>query len=516
MIYLRMAHHDANKRVWIVGLLLTLLSLLTRGAPALAQEPTRIIFLHHSCGHNLIEEGGVREGLTQLGYDFYDHGYNEQGLRLPDGTYAGRNFDVPGDNTDPDGFAEIFAQPLHDPPDNAFSHLMQYDVIAFKSCFPVSNIADAHQLEAYKQHYLAIRERMDQYPEKAFIIVTQPPQVPGASNRQEANRARAWTQWLRSDEFLAGHSNVFVFDFFDYLAGDDNFLRREYRYDNYDGHPNARANEEIGPHFVDFIHEVAQDFEPGEPVVAPEVTEEVEEAATEEAAMEEAGPPPPAEAELSGAWEASTSGPDATMTCGVAPDVTREGNPVVGMAYEIADGNYADCGQYFEAAQDWSGSEGFGVWIRAEKPGDLIFTVLMGRPGAVSPFDVTFDVTEACCQDWTYTFLPWSDFAQAPWAEAGSADVLDPAQIAGYGFTLDAYGGDRAGTLLLDVVGPTRTGATAPLESEEVTEEAPEMEPPLAEEPEDDSPAGGLCPGSMALPVIVGGVVLALQKRYGE
>jgi hypothetical protein len=41
--------------------------------------------LHHSCGHNLIEQGGVREGLTALGYEFYDHGYNEHGLRLADG-----------------------------------------------------------------------------------------------------------------------------------------------------------------------------------------------------------------------------------------------------------------------------------------------------------------------------------------------------------------------------------------------------------------------------------------------
>jgi hypothetical protein len=76
----------------------------------------RVMFLHHSCGANLIEQGGVRERLTDLGYEFYDHGYNEDGLVLSDGTSSGRNFDVPDDNTDPDGLANIFAQPLHDPP----------------------------------------------------------------------------------------------------------------------------------------------------------------------------------------------------------------------------------------------------------------------------------------------------------------------------------------------------------------------------------------------------------------
>jgi len=96
-------------------------ALLAAGRPAFAQQSTRVIFLHHSCGENLINEGSVREGLTGLGYEFYDHGYNGDGLRLADGSHSGANFDVPGDNTDPDGFAEIFAQPLHDPPDNTFS-----------------------------------------------------------------------------------------------------------------------------------------------------------------------------------------------------------------------------------------------------------------------------------------------------------------------------------------------------------------------------------------------------------
>lgn len=504
-------HNGVFEYLNVLSFLLCVSVLLAIGCPTLAQTPTRIIFLHHSCGHNLIEEGGVREGLAALGYDFYDHGYNEEGLRLPDGSYAGTNFDVPGDNTDPDGFAEIFSQPLHNPPDNTFSHLMQYDVIAFKSCFPVSNIADEYQLEAYKQHYLTIQDRMDQHPEKVFIIVTQPPQVPGASSREEADRARAWTQWLQSDEFLSGHDNIFVFDFFDYLAGSDNFLRREYRYDNHDAHPNARANREIAPYFVDFIAQVARDFEPGEPVVAPEATPESEEVATEEAVPPVE--PGPGEADLSVLWEASTSGPDATMTCGATSEVTRDGDPVVRLVYDIAQDNYADCGQYFETAQDWSGSEGFGVWVRAEESGMLLLTVLMGQPGAISPFEVPFEITEACCRDWGYLFLPWSDFEQAQWAETGSADLLDPAQIAGYGFTLDAYGGRRSGTLLLDVVGPTTSGEAPLPESDEVTEEAPEVAPP-EEEPEDGSPTGGLCPGSMALPIVAGGIVLVLRKRH--
>ena len=70
------------------GLCVLLAVIWCTALPALAQ-PTRIFFLHHSCGHNLIEQGGVREGLTALGYEFYDHGYNEHGLCLADGSYRG-------------------------------------------------------------------------------------------------------------------------------------------------------------------------------------------------------------------------------------------------------------------------------------------------------------------------------------------------------------------------------------------------------------------------------------------
>jgi hypothetical protein len=295
-------------------------------------RPMRIIFLHHSCGHDLIEHGGVREGLTALGYEFYDHGYNDDGLRLADGSYTGTDFDVPGDNTDPDGIAEIFAQPLHDPPDNTFSHLMGYDVIAFKSCYPTSNIWGDEHLAELKSYYLAVRDRMDQYPDKIFIVVTQPPQVPGASDLEEAVRARALADWLKSDEFLAAHPNVFTFDFFGYLAGEDNFLRADYRFDDYDGHPNERANQEIGPLFVEFIDGAIRGYEAGgpRPTVAPPTPLPPPGEATEPPPLVEPTPPPVAPPLTTGQiddfesaadyWEAGAYEEGSSVECG--PDTT--------------------------------------------------------------------------------------------------------------------------------------------------------------------------------------------------
>src|SRR5437016_5539766 len=118
----------------------------------------RIIFLHHSVGRILVRDGGVRDLIAQLNkrdgtqHEFWDHDYNQIGLTGPSGEKTGLSFDVPGDNTDPDGLDTLFSQPVHDPPDNALSHLLTFDVIAFKSCYPACAIRSDAQLERYKEH----------------------------------------------------------------------------------------------------------------------------------------------------------------------------------------------------------------------------------------------------------------------------------------------------------------------------------------------------------------------------
>jgi len=224
---------------------------------------TNIIFLHHSTGRNLINQGGVRERLTAAGFEFWDHDYNWEGLIRPDGTRTGYSYGIPDDNTDPDGLVRLFAQRVYPWPLNALSGLMQHEVIAFKSCFPASNISSDEQLEQYKTWYRGMREVMDRYPDHIFIAMTPPPLNPAATDAETAARARAFADWLKSDEFLAGHPNVFTFDFFDLLAEGDpsapdfNMLRAEYR-DGEDSHPNELANQTVGPFFADFIVEAVQ------------------------------------------------------------------------------------------------------------------------------------------------------------------------------------------------------------------------------------------------------------------
>ena len=474
--------------------LLLLLLVLPWNAQA-QDQPVRIIFLHHSCGHNLIEEGGVREMFTARGYEFYDHGYNEDGLRLADGSYTGTHFDVPDDNTDPDGFARIFSQPLHDPPDNTFSHLMTYDVIIFKSCFPTSNIGSDEQLAEYQSYYYTIRERIDQYPDKIFIIVTQPPQVPGASDRAEAQRARAFANWLQSDEYLAGHPNLFTFDFFGLLAGDDNFLRSEYRYDNQDAHPNERANREIAPLFVDFVDQAIQSYygsgprpqpqpvEPlpiAEPIGAPAATGTIDD-------FESAA----------GGWEADAPG-SSHIACAAEGGNVHGGSAALHIHHEIESWSYGWCGMGFDEPQDWSQSDGLALWLRTTGENQpIVLTVYSGNPDAATPFEVRWEAEE----EWTSFVFPWSEWERASWAEESSLQTIDLTHITGLGFTIEAAEGQSVGDLWVDDIALFSEAGqppSAPTEPEEPVEE----------------PSAGPCPlSTVALPLGALVVLLARKRR---
>jgi hypothetical protein len=226
---------------------------------------TNIVFLHHSVGDGLIVQGQLRQKFSDAGYAFWDQGYNAQPLRAPNGKTTGYGYYVPEDNTDPDGLARVFAQPVYALPVNTFSGLLQHEVIIFKSCFPVSDIATDAQLELDKTYYLRIRDVITKHPDKVFIVLTPPPLNPAETNAANARRARALANWLRSDEFWNKKSNYFVFDLFDALAEsnsvsqDYSMLRQAYR-DGSDSHPNAKAGETVAPGLADFVIQSIQTY----------------------------------------------------------------------------------------------------------------------------------------------------------------------------------------------------------------------------------------------------------------
>jgi hypothetical protein len=226
----------------------------------------RLLFIHHSVGERLIADGNVRWLLKQAGYQLWDQGFThpERGLHGPEGKPLG-SYQIPDDNTRPYGFAKLFA--MHATDGSPFREMLaNHDVIMFKSCFPVSKIFENNiildtqkpwrrSLDNYRKSYLEIRKISDQYPDKIFIIVTQPPLHPLATTVEEGKRARQFVEWIQSDAYLGNRNNLFVFDLFMLLADTNNVLRSEYRLfqDHPNSHPNSMAYMQIGPRFVDFV-----------------------------------------------------------------------------------------------------------------------------------------------------------------------------------------------------------------------------------------------------------------------
>lgn len=241
-----------------------------------ASEKVEILFLHHSVGWGIIDQGKVRDLLAEYNrrngtdYRLWDHGYNEDGLRDPQGVSQQRNFNIPEDNTNPDGYAALFAQPRNNPPDNAFSRILEYDVIIFKSCFPACNIENIGKLARFQEYYRSILATMQSYPDKLFIPCTPPPLTPGWTNRTEATNARAYSRWLTSQDFLKGAPNVVPFDLFNALAenntgaSDYSMLRKDFRPGLFglkkDSHPNRKANQTVAPLLVECITKAIEQY----------------------------------------------------------------------------------------------------------------------------------------------------------------------------------------------------------------------------------------------------------------
>ncbi len=220
----------------------------------------RMVFLHHSVGEGILTAGGLRDRLLDMN------------ILVKSATYG----DDIGQETDINHWTQKFNK--HMPDIFAFrSHPNLYntdgttnDVVMFKSCFPNSDIigegtspGDAASPEKtianYKATFEHLQDEMKKYPDKLFIYLTAPPLIPELSPPDNAARARAINDWLTA-EFLpeykneTGLNNFAIYDLFDCLADENNYLKTEYRRGiKGDPHPNALGSQEAAKRFVRFF-----------------------------------------------------------------------------------------------------------------------------------------------------------------------------------------------------------------------------------------------------------------------
>ena len=143
----------------------------------------------------------------------------------------------------------------------------QYKLIIFKHCFPVSNIDEdlnkpdinsaEKRIENYKLQYLALKQKLKEFPNTKFLIWTGAAQVKSHMTPEQALRAKAFFDWVKNDWDTA-NDNIFLWDFYELQTEGELFLKNENAPNTNDSHPNKFFAEKVAPLFCQRIIEVIQ------------------------------------------------------------------------------------------------------------------------------------------------------------------------------------------------------------------------------------------------------------------
>ncbi len=229
----------------------------------------RMVFLHHSVGLGILQEGGLRDSLM------------EAGVYVRSATYG----DEIGQATDIRDWLPKFRNDMNrilgfkSHTDIYYDDGTTNDIVMFKPCFPNSDIvSDGSQpgdpfghertMANYKAVFAQLRVEISRNPEKLFIYMTAPPLVPDSTTAENARRAKRFNEWV-VNEYLpmyadkTGLDNLAVFDLFSFLTDEDGYLKAEYRKEKQgDSHPNEAASRAVAAKFMEQFRPMLETWEP--------------------------------------------------------------------------------------------------------------------------------------------------------------------------------------------------------------------------------------------------------------
>ena len=232
----------------------------------------RIVFLHHSTGE-IVWRGGIPQfiqswniahgtnyEISELAYPSAAGGHARLRKLLPARIFNKLVSDhYPWDNQ-PYDYWNLWVAHSGENRDRSELNLddlaRSYDVIVFKHCFPVSEVAAAdgspsvsspiRTLANYELQYEALKKRMHQFPQTRFIVWTGPALTQAASNPEDAARARQFSAWVKNTWDEKG-DNLFVWDFRELETGGGLFLTPENAQGPANSHPAKALAEKIAP-----------------------------------------------------------------------------------------------------------------------------------------------------------------------------------------------------------------------------------------------------------------------------
>jgi len=232
-----------------------------------------IVFLHHSTG-KVIWRGGkdpiIFRIAGRLGTKFADRAEQraalpsllnkysrQQGIDIRIREVAFPKASPYGWNNYPFDYYNIWVKNAGDQPFTEEPTLemltREYDLIIFKHCYPVSNIgpdadsadinSDNKTISNYKLQYLALREKLLQFPETKFILFTGAAQVQSKISEDEALRAKEFFKWVVEEWDLPG-DNVHLWDLYSLETEGGLYFKEEYARSATDSHPNPKFADE--------------------------------------------------------------------------------------------------------------------------------------------------------------------------------------------------------------------------------------------------------------------------------
>jgi hypothetical protein len=261
------------------------------------QQPLSLLFIHHSCGGQLLAPAGPNDGTSCI----YKSHPNGGGLRarLEQASYVVHEASYKsqvGDKTDifdwPAKFRGQMDQILScDFQDTPYSNGQRNQVVMFKSCFPNNDFKSTGTVPGNatgpdltvsnaKASYMTLLAEFQKQPQVLFVCVTAPPLAPKAAPQpawkqlakkmlgreislaEKGRMAREFNNWLAgTDGWLKDYrsNNVVVFDYYNLLT--DNGASDLLCYptgEGFDSHPSRAGNEKAAEALVPFLNKAVK------------------------------------------------------------------------------------------------------------------------------------------------------------------------------------------------------------------------------------------------------------------
>ncbi|MBN1251031.1 MAG: hypothetical protein JXR51_16390 [Bacteroidales bacterium] len=237
------------------------------------KKQKRAIFLHHSTGSNiwkgnvskysykLFKEGDVLKWIKKYNKKNKTDFKVEEKAFPKKQPYGWKN--MPFDYYNiwvKNGGNELF---MEEPTLEILSK--KYELIIWKHCYPVSAISknkdtadinsEERTVENYKLQYIALKEKMHEFPETKFLVWTGATHVKGGTNEESAKRMNEFVNWVRAEWNEKG-DNIFLWDFYELETEGGIYLKDDFAESLSDSHPNKIFSGSIAPYFGQRIVDV--------------------------------------------------------------------------------------------------------------------------------------------------------------------------------------------------------------------------------------------------------------------